>query len=266
MRSLRKIFAQVPAPFERIGRASSGSRAGHHPERGDVSPGVFIEIVEDTGMIAELGWTILRQACVAARNWDPELWIAVNVSPHQFHDRALVDILGGIFRDTGFAPERLEIEITESAVIRDFETARHTIEALRALGISRALDDFGTGSSSLSSLRRRPFDRLKIDRNFVTNMSHEPSNQKVVAGIIALANGLELDVTAEGIESEEDLDFMNSLNCSLGEGILCERALPAEMIEWLLKTRWANDFVAAAAVASGDGANVVTDEDTRRSG
>jgi diguanylate cyclase (GGDEF)-like protein len=236
-----------------------------HPERGEVPPGIFIEIAEDTGLIAELGWSILRKACAAARNWDHNLWIAVNVSPHQFHDRALVEIVGGILADTGFAASRLEIEITESAVIRDFETARHTIDALRALGISMALDDFGTGYSSLSSLRRLPFDRLKIDRSFVTNISHEPSNQKIVAGIMALANGLQLDVTAEGIESDDDLRFMTTLNCSLGQGFLFERALPAQMIEWLLETRWAQG-AAVADVAANSWADHFADDDARKAG
>ncbi len=236
-----------------------------HPERGDVPPGVFIEIAEDTGLIAELGWSILRQACAAAHDWDSNLWIAVNVSPHQFHDRALVEIVAGILADTGFAPARLEIEITESAVIRDFETARQTIDALRALGISIALDDFGTGYSSLSSLRRLPFDRLKIDRSFVTNIAHEPSNQKIVAGIMALANGLDLDVTAEGIESDDDLRFMTSLNCSLGQGFLFERALPAEMVEWLLETRWSTAS-AVTAIGAEEWVDQRPGADVRRAG
>jgi EAL domain-containing protein (putative c-di-GMP-specific phosphodiesterase class I) len=128
-------------------------------------------------------------------------------------------------------------------VIDDFEAARRKLEALKNLGIKIALDDFGTGYSSLSCLRSLPFDRLKIDRSFVTDISDQTQSQQIVSGILSLAKGLELDVTAEGIETAEDLTYLQDLQCSLGQGFYFEKPIPAEQISWLLETEWADDQV-----------------------
>lgn len=209
----------------------------NHPTLENIEPSEFIEIAEDSGQISELGDSILRQACIAANDWDPNISISVNISPLQFHDPRLVQNIKSILQDCRFDPERLTLEVTESSVIQDFEIARQKLEALKVMGIAVALDDFGTGFSSLSSLRQIPFDRIKIDRSFVTNISSQPQNQKIVSGIMALANGLELDVTAEGIESLEDLTYLQEQYCSLGQGFYFEKAIPAEKVPWLLDTQ-----------------------------
>ncbi|WP_206188446.1 putative bifunctional diguanylate cyclase/phosphodiesterase [Parasedimentitalea denitrificans] len=211
-----------------------------HPERGMVSPEIFIEIAEDIGLISELGWSMLEKACKAACHWDSSLKVAVNFSPIQFRDPNLVDMVEKILRETGFDPLRLEVEITESAIMLDFDLAKASIERLRDLGVSLALDDFGTGFSSLSNLRTLPFDRLKIDRSFVSNINDCPENQKIVAGILAMAHGLELDVTAEGIESELDHDYLCARDCQLGQGFHYAKPLAVEEVDWMLETKWSN--------------------------
>ena len=211
-----------------------------HPERGMVSPEVFIEIAEDIGLISQLGWNMLEKACKAARDWDESLKVAVNFSPIQFRDPNLVDMVERILDETGFDPTRLEVEITESAIMLDFDLAKESIERLRELGVSLALDDFGTGFSSLSNLRTLPFDRLKIDRSFVSNINNCPENQKIVAGILAMAHGLELNVTAEGIESAQDHEYLSARDCQLGQGYHYAKPLAVEEVDWLLETKWSN--------------------------
>lgn len=228
-----EIDAQTLTGFEVLARWT-------HPERGAIAPEVFIEIAEDSGQISALSNSLLRRACMAARDWDPSLSVSFNISPRQFHHPALVSDIKLILDETGFDPTRLTIEVTERSVIRDFETAREKLNALKAMGISVALDDFGTGYSSLASLRQLPFDRIKIDRGFVTNIEQQPQNQKIVRGIMSLARGLELDVTAEGIESREDLDFVKQLNCGLGQGFLFDKAVSPDEVAWLLQTKWSN--------------------------
>lgn len=210
----------------------------NHPERGAISPTVFIEIAEDSGQIGALGNSLLRGACMAASHWDPRLSISFNISALQFHDPLLVRDIESILGEFNFDPNRLTIEVTEHSVIRDFDAAREKLTALKALGIAVALDDFGTGYSSLASLRQLPFDRIKIDRSFVTNIGTQPQNQKIVSGIISLARGLELDVTAEGIESLDDLEFLQSLSCPLGQGFLFNKAVSADEAGWLLESKW----------------------------
>lgn len=211
-----------------------------HPTRGMVAPDVFIPIAEDAGMISDLGWSILEQSCRAARNWDPRLKLAVNFSPTQFRDSHLAGTVRKILARTGFDPRRLEIEVTENALMVDFELAARSISDLRVLGVTLALDDFGTGFSSLSNLRKLPFDRIKIDRSFVSDIRARPENQKIVAGILALANGLELSVTAEGIESSSDLDFLQGMACQLGQGYHFARPLSRNEVDWLLETKWSD--------------------------
>ncbi len=211
-----------------------------HPTRGEIAPEVFIEIAEDSGQIGTLGFTLLRSACIAARPWSRDLTIAFNISPSQFLDSNLVGQVELILKECDFDPKRLTIEVTESSIIHDFDTARAKLNALKALGVKVALDDFGTGYSSLASLRRLPFDRIKIDRSFITNIATEPQNQKIVTGIMALANGLELDVTAEGIESEQDRAYIETLHCSMGQGFLFDKAIPPDQVSWLLETKWSH--------------------------
>ncbi|MEL6585568.1 MAG: EAL domain-containing protein [Pseudomonadota bacterium] len=210
----------------------------HHPTRGAVPPSVFIQIAEECGLIADLGWRVIETACRAACDWGDDLKLSVNISPQQFQDPMLAPKLDSILAKVGFNPKQLEVEITESAVILDLETARQTFGKLRDQGIALALDDFGTGYSSLTSLRELDFDRLKIDRGFVTDIAKKPENQKIVAGIMSLANGLDLDVTAEGIETDADLTYMAHIRCSLGQGFWFDKAVPAEDVLWLMETSW----------------------------
>jgi len=219
-----------------------------HETRGAVPPLVFIELAEDSGQIGNLGYSVLRQACMDAKNWDQTLSMSFNVSPSQFHEPNLVDHLKKIMDDCGFDPARLTIEVTESSVIQDFDIARSKLEDLKSIGISVALDDFGTGYSSLASLRQLPFDRIKIDRSFVTGIADVPQNQKIVDGIMALATGLNLDVTAEGIETWQDLEYLGASHCSLGQGFLFEKALAAEQVSWLLETSWSDGIITPAAL------------------
>lgn len=209
-------------------------------ERGPIPPNTFIEIAEDIGQIGQLGDSILRQAAISANQWDHALTLAVNISPIQFRDPNLVERISAILADCNFDPRRLTIEITESAIIHDFEVARDKVIALKNTGVTIALDDFGTGYSSLTSLRQIPFDGIKIDRSFVTDIANQPQNQKIVSGIMALANGLELNVTAEGIESRQDLDYLQSQEGLLGQGYFFEPAIPAEQVAWKLETEWAD--------------------------
>lgn len=213
-------------------------------ERGEIPPSVFIGIAEDTGLIAPLGWNILEQACRTAIHWPAHLKMSVNFSSLQFQDPQLVDRVAAILQKTGFDPQRLDIEITESAFMKDIALAQRSIEELHRLGISLSLDDFGTGYSSLSYLRQLPFDRIKIDRSFVTGIQENTENQKLVTGILSLAQGLSLDVTAEGIETADELAFLQAAHCQLGQGYVFARAVSADEVNWLLETKWSPNSVA----------------------
>lgn len=206
----------------------------HHARLGPVPPSRFIPLAEATGQIDAISWLILRQACEAARGWPPELSLSFNLSPRQFQDRDLAATVSDLLQTAGFPPQRLEIEITETAVIEDLAYARETIEQLRWLGIRISLDDFGTGYSSLATLSGLPFDKLKIDRSFVTQLPKNSQKAKIVAGIISLADSLDLVVTAEGIETEETFEMLLAMGCGLGQGYLFERPLPASEITELL--------------------------------
>lgn len=207
--------------------------------RGQIPPSTFIGIAEDTGLIAPLGWSILEQACETGRQWPSALKMSINFSSMQFQDPQLVERVGAILTKTGFDPARLDIEITESVFMKDIALAKWSIEQLHRMGISLSLDDFGTGYSSLSYLRQLPFDRIKIDRSFVTGIQSNAENQKLVTGILSLAHGLSLDVTAEGIETEGDLAFLQAADCQLGQGYIFAQAISAAEVEWMLETKWA---------------------------
>jgi diguanylate cyclase (GGDEF)-like protein len=224
-----------------------------HPERGFISPAVFIEIAEDIGQIGALGLSVLRQACMQAKEWPVPLTISFNVSGVQFKDSALVPSIRLLLQGTGFPANRLIIEVTESSVIDDFAVARGKLEELKALGVAVALDDFGTGNSSLACLQNLPFDRLKIDRSFVTGISDQPQSQKIVSGIIGLAQGLQLEVTAEGIETLEDLSYVTYLDCNRGQGFLYDQAIPGEQVVAQLADKWRDLPTAPQAISQAAG-------------
>ena len=198
-----------------------------HPERGPVSPGMFIPIAEESGLILQLGEWVLRQACREAVTWPNPLPVAVNVSGAQIHAPNFVQLVHGILFETGLKPDRLEIEITETALIREPARAQATLRQLKALGVRIAMDDFGTGYSSLSNLRAYPFDKLKIDGSFIRDVDRNPQTAAIVRAVLGLGRGLGMPVLAEGVETAEELHFLRSERCEAAQGYLLGR--PAEI-------------------------------------
>jgi diguanylate cyclase (GGDEF)-like protein len=208
-----------------------------HSERGLIGPGEFIPVAEETGQIVPLGNWVLREACRAAAKWPSHLRVAVNLSAVQFRSSAVIDLVDEALAESGLAPERLEVEITESALIEDHDGAHATLTALRSRGVRVALDDFGTGYSSLAYLKRFPMDKLKIDGMFVRSLDCDQDAQAVVTAIISLARALRLDTTAEGIETAEQLVMLKALGCDDVQGFLISRPMPAtEIPAYLEKT------------------------------
>jgi predicted signal transduction protein with EAL and GGDEF domain len=203
-----------------------------HPSRGLLAPAAFIPLAEETGLIVELGEWVLREACRQTREWQrelpaPDLLVSVNLSARQFARPDLADMVGGILAETGLAAGRLELEITESVVMSEAETTIATLRQLHGMGVRLVLDDFGTGYSSLSYLPHLPLDIIKVDRAFVAGISEDPANLSIIRAVAALAHGLGLEVTAEGIERPEQLDAVRDLGCERGQGYLFARPLPA---------------------------------------
>jgi diguanylate cyclase (GGDEF)-like protein/PAS domain S-box-containing protein len=198
----------------------------HHPRQGMVSPGTFIPLAEESGIIIELGEWILRSACREAASWPRPLHIAINLSPVQFQNGDLPKLVHQILLETGLAPARLELEITEGVLIGDFNRAVSVLRRLKALGVRIAMDDFGTGYSSLSYLQSFPFDKIKIDRSFIANLGHSQQAATIVRAVIALGRGLSLPVVAEGVETEEQLKFLASESCNEIQGYFIGRPKP----------------------------------------
>jgi diguanylate cyclase (GGDEF)-like protein len=180
-----------------------------HPARGEIPPSEFIPIAENSGLIAELGEWVLRHACLDGKSW-PDVLIAVNVSPLQFRRADFVDVVERILAETGFDPTRLELEVTESTLLGNVDTAELAMFRLKALGVQLALDDFGTGYSSLLYLRRFPFDKLKIDRSFVLSIERAADAAAIVHAVVSLGRGLGMKVTAEGVETAEQHLFLRA--------------------------------------------------------
>jgi diguanylate cyclase (GGDEF)-like protein/PAS domain S-box-containing protein len=208
-----------------------------HSERGLIGPGEFIPVAEETGQIVPLGNWVLRQSCMAAVKWPGDLRVAVNLSAVQFRSSAVLDLVDEALFMSGLPPERLELEITESALIEDHDGAQATLMALRARGVRVAMDDFGTGYSSLAYLRRFPLDKLKIDGMFVRSLDSDQDAQAVVTAIITLAQALRLDITAEGVETAEQLVMLRALGCGDVQGFLISRPMPGhEVVAYLERT------------------------------
>jgi diguanylate cyclase (GGDEF)-like protein len=199
-----------------------------HPTRGLVSPAEFIPIAEHSGLIIELGARVLRRACLDARAW-PGIGVAVNVSPLQFRQLDFVSVVERILNETGFDPTRLELEITESTLLGNFETAEAAMQQIKALGVRLALDDFGTGYSSLLYLRRFPFDKLKIDKSFVQSIEKAADAAAIVHAIVSLGRGLGMKVTAEGVETAEQHLFLRAAGVHCIQGF--RFGMPAEPAE-----------------------------------
>jgi diguanylate cyclase (GGDEF)-like protein len=197
-----------------------------HPVRGEIAPAEFIPIAENSGLIIELGEWVLRRACLDGKAW-PELMVAVNVSPLQFRRADFVDMVERILNETGFDPSRLELEVTESTLLGNVDTAELAMFRLKALGVRLALDDFGTGYSSLLYLRRFPFDKLKIDRSFVTSIERAADAAAIVHAVVSLGRGLGMKVTAEGVETAEQQLFLRAAGIHSMQGYRFGRPGPA---------------------------------------
>jgi diguanylate cyclase (GGDEF)-like protein len=197
-----------------------------HPVRGFVSPGDFIPIAEESGLIVEMGEWILREACREAASWPMPLQIAVNLSPAQFMHGDVVGLVHSILLETGLAPDRLELEITEGVLIEDFDRGLALLRRLKALGVRISMDDFGSGYSSLSYLQAFPFDKIKIDRAFVMNLGRNPQSAAIVRAVIGLGHGLEMSIVAEGVETQEQLGFLADVGCDAVQGFYIGKPLP----------------------------------------
>jgi diguanylate cyclase len=194
-----------------------------HPTRGEITPAIFIPIAEDSGAILKIGDWVLRTACEQAAGWTQPLTVAVNVSPVQLYNVDFVQNLHGVLLDTGLSPRRLELEITETALVRDFNLALATLRRVKALGVRIAMDDFGTGYSSLSNLRAFPFDKIKIDRSFIKSVDSNDQAATIVRAVLGIGRGLGLPVLAEGVETPAELRFLREELCDEIQGYLLGR-------------------------------------------
>jgi diguanylate cyclase (GGDEF)-like protein len=205
----------------------------NHPKQGLVAPAAFIPLAEEIGFIVPMGEWVIRQACATAAQWPGNLHVAVNISAAQFRSPGLMQVIVGALATSGLHPTRLEIEITETVLLHNKETTLAVLHQLRALGIRIAMDDFGTGYSSLTYLQCFPFDKIKIDRSFVKDVTENTGSLNIVRAVAAMAKGMGMTATAEGVETREQLDMITSEGCAEMQGFLFSRPLPAHEIERL---------------------------------
>ena len=218
-----------------------------HPVRGLVPPGDFIPLAEEIGFIVPIGEWVIRQACKVAAAWPAPFKIAVNLSAAQFRNPGLVQVVVGALASSGLAAERLEVEITETTLLSDSEATLSILYQLRDLGVRIAVDDFGTGYSSLSYLQSFPFDKIKIDRSFVKNIADGVGSLNIVRAVAALASGLGMETTAEGVETSAQLESIRAEGCTEMQGFLFSKALPeAELKGLFVNNRLTPDAVRAA--------------------
>ena len=209
----------------------------NHPERGQVSPATFVPLAEEIGFIVPLGEWVIREACLAAARWPEHLNVAVNISAVQFRGTSLMTVIVNALAASGLHPTRLEIEITESVLLQDREATLAVLHRLRSLGIRIAMDDFGTGYSSLTYLQSFPFDKIKIDRSFVKDITENAGSLYIVRAVAALAHGMGMAATAEGVETNEQLDKISAVGCTEMQGYLFSKPLPVAEIERLFLSR-----------------------------
>jgi diguanylate cyclase (GGDEF)-like protein len=194
-----------------------------HPQRGEVSPSEFVPIAEESGLILQIGEWVLRTACTEAATWSGNLTIAVNVSAVQIHAPAFAHTLHEVLVETGLRPSRLEVEITETALVRDMVRAVTTLRQIKALGVEIAMDDFGTGYSSLANLRAFPFSKIKVDQSFIRSVDQNDQSAAIVRAVLGLGSGLNVPVVAEGVERPEELAFLRGEICQAAQGYLLSR-------------------------------------------
>jgi diguanylate cyclase (GGDEF)-like protein len=204
------------------------------PVRGLIPPDDFIPVAEETGMIGDLSLSIIRKAMLEAKHWDPKLTISVNISPIQLKDPWLAQKIVKLLVETGFPASRLEVEITESSLFKNLSLAQSIVGSLKNQGIQIALDDFGTGYSSLAHLRALPFDRIKIDRSFVSTMQDNTESAAIVSAIAGLGTSLDVPITAEGIENEGLISKLHELGCSKGQGWYFGQPMSIDQVNTML--------------------------------
>ena len=213
----------------------------YHPDQGNVKPSLFIPLAEETGLVLPLGEWALREACRQNRAWQVEglrpVRISVNISARQFRKQELLELVRDTLKDTGLAPEHLMLEITETAIIDDIENTIHILKAFRQMGVGVSVDDFGTGYSSIHYLKRLPFDVLKIDKSFVQGVPHRRDDAAIVTTIVALARSLDLEVIAEGVETDAQLEFVRAAGCHAVQGFLISRPVDAAALARLVEER-----------------------------
>ena len=264
-RDLRQGIAdeELVVHYQPLARATDGEVCGfealvrwRHPTRGMIPPLEFIPVAEENGLIGALGDWVLRRACADAASWEKPLRIAVNLSPIQLHNPALPSLVHEVLITTGLSPSRLELEITESALFKDYQRALDNLRRLKALGVRIAMDDFGTGFSSLSTLQSFPFDKIKIDKSFVENIHRHDRATVIVRAVLGLGRSLEIPVVAEGVETEEQIVFLRGENCTELQGYAIGRPAPVDAL-----TAWT---VASAAVAAPAEVQIGSQSEPRR--
>jgi EAL domain-containing protein (putative c-di-GMP-specific phosphodiesterase class I) len=208
----------------------------NHPARGLISPAEFIPVAEETGLIIPLGEWVLRRACEETANWPADIKVAVNLSPSQLKSRNLTEVVVSALASSGMPAHRLQLEITETVLMQNTFNTLATLHQLRALGVQIAMDDFGTGYSSLSYLRSFPFDKIKIDRSFIQDLSNGAEPLAIVHAVTGLAKSLNMISTAEGVETQQQLEKLQSVGCTEMQGFLFSRARPAaEVVRMFLE-------------------------------
>ncbi|MFC6672264.1 putative bifunctional diguanylate cyclase/phosphodiesterase [Marinobacterium aestuariivivens] len=239
-----ELFVEYQPRYDISGLKVLGAEAlvrWRHPEQGLVSPMTFIPLAEESGLILELGGQVLRQACVAAQQWNRDsltpVPVSVNLSPRQLRDPDLIGAVCDALQHSGLPPELLELEITETVVIEDINRVLGTLHELRDMGISISVDDFGTGYSSLIYLKKLPVDTVKIDRSFVNDVPGSTDDEYLIEAIISMAHSLRLRVVAEGVETEEQRAFLQRLGCDELQGYLLGRPGSAETMIGLTRDR-----------------------------
>jgi diguanylate cyclase (GGDEF)-like protein len=212
----------------------------HHPSKGLISPADFVPIAEETGLIVSIGEWVLRTACKETANWPDHVKVAVNLSPAQLKTKNLVSLVKDALADSAMAPERLQLEITETMLMQNTFATLAMLHELRKLGVQIAMDDFGTGYSSLSYLRSFPFDKIKIDRSFIQDLTNGAEPRAIVHAVAGLAKCLNMISTAEGVETQQQLDTLQAAGCTEMQGYLFSRAKPADEIVQLLRSQTPN--------------------------